>query len=108
MPPLTHTQGGTPGPWNAREYASPIGSWFIRAASGERIIGGGVPVTEANARLIAASPELLDALRDLSDQCARMNATQHAGLPVPAEAWGDLYQATNAARTILAKINPTP
>lgn len=55
--------GNTPGPWSAQEYASPTGTYFVRGANDEKIIGGGVSLQEGNARLIAAAPDMLAALR---------------------------------------------
>jgi hypothetical protein len=51
----------TPGPWEAQEYASPRGRWYVRQVGGLKTIN--YPLSnEANARLIAAAPELLKAL----------------------------------------------
>ena len=53
----------TPGPWSADEYVSPPHTWFIRGPNLEKIVSGPQPpLTAANACLIAAAPELLDAL----------------------------------------------
>ena len=67
----------TPGPWHLEEMGYNSSSYYIRGSSesGDRLtIGKGavahiprstVNPMEANARLIAAAPELLDALRGL-------------------------------------------
>lgn len=58
----------TPGPWvvyKAQRRSRPA----IRSAEGFYIVEH--VTDEANARLIAASPTLLDALRDLCDQAER-------------------------------------
>lgn len=62
----------TPAPWSVRETRSTvsvksasgetIGSWYAGFASGT--------VTHANARLIAAAPELLEALKNMVGFCA--------------------------------------
>lgn len=72
---------GTPGPWRvARQNGSPTtGEWMIAGAkpgylAEVRDCGGGFAA--ANARLIAAAPELLDALMELADWYR-----EHTGLP---------------------------
>lgn len=55
---MTHTKG----PWQARVFLSPVGTFFISDSMGQLLFGAGKPLTEANARLIAAAPELLTAL----------------------------------------------
>lgn len=53
----------TPGPWRVERYLGREDSWFVRGPFDERVCGqGSGPVVEANARLIAAAPELLEAL----------------------------------------------
>jgi hypothetical protein len=61
----TETVGHTPGPWLARESTS--GNWMVSDDNfGETI----AQVKEgANARLIAAAPELLVVLRDMVIGC---------------------------------------
>ena len=67
----------TPGPWQV--HASPtkaLGYMITRAALGP---GGGIHIgnvySEDNARLIAAAPEMLTALRALVEEC-RYRATR--------------------------------
>lgn len=89
---MTHT----PGPWTA-EQTDDAGRWFITAGY-ENIVSAqyGNPLSEANARLIAAAPDLLAALRDLFDQCAMVR--KH---------WGDgsnQAEADNAIRAGQAAI----
>lgn len=64
----------TPGPWDFRGSLGPTsnphlkGPHVVEAANGSQIAilnGWRSDVSEANARLIAAAPELLDALRGL-------------------------------------------
>ena len=63
---MTHTQG----PWRA-QYNGGDQTWTLVGT-----VGNGIPkiadvypgITEANARLIAAAPELLDALRETVEE----------------------------------------
>ena len=67
----------TPGPWIAREWRHHSPTTIVREVNGEVVpiadcdgVGSGYlmdPETLANARLIAAAPELLEALRALSE-----------------------------------------
>lgn len=77
--------GWTPGPWGWRQYVGRDDSCFVRGPNDERICGSGSgPVRESNARLIAAAPELAEALQFIAD-VARMTpgfspmALQQAG-----------------------------
>ncbi|HUH49354.1 MAG TPA: hypothetical protein VLZ56_05800 [Mycoplana sp.] len=59
--------GFTPGPWIAQRTVAPRG-WNIEARDGTYTVaiardGSGLPQNAANARLIAAAPELLEALK---------------------------------------------
>lgn len=55
----------TPGPWVARRYIGNADSWFIVSAVDAAKIcgGGGTPITEANAKAIAALPQMVEALQ---------------------------------------------
>jgi len=64
----------TPGPWiaNGNEIAAPefnggIATYYVRVASMDdtRETGWNAPTIKANARLIAAAPDLLAALQDI-------------------------------------------
>lgn len=58
----------TPGPWQARKAAhGPIDIFDRRNLDVVTVYGGGVEseAREANARLIAAAPDLLEALKDV-------------------------------------------
>jgi len=75
-----HTPGHTPGPWKVdKELNSFRGQWLIAIDVGDRGRGmavaetiGGTGDERANARLIAAAPDLLNALqaivKSLADQ----------------------------------------
>ena len=56
-----------------------------------------------NGALCASAPELLGALKRLADASATVGNLDHAGVPVPADAWAELYNAHNAARGAIAK-----
>jgi hypothetical protein len=64
----------TPGPWSIGPHQRIISSgWSIRIKDGSAIayvLGEKNPELQANARLIAAAPELLDALRKAIDALA--------------------------------------
>lgn len=63
--------GPTPGPWTARQWEGP--AWIVLAPKGvspgilAQTVGGN---DEANARLIAATPDLLASLLELVDRRA--------------------------------------
>ena len=90
-------QGATPGPWyvtgNLTRYVEArIDGGLIQevAACGPTEADGGYgPQQEANARLIAAAPDLLEALIELAD-CG-------------AEAWGEDRPCVKWARAAIAK-----
>jgi len=61
----------TPGPWTVSKHASGL----LKIEAKNRVICDGFAKEEANARLIAAAPYLLDALR--SAQMAMIGITSH-------------------------------
>lgn len=64
-------RGHTHGPWNAKDsivYSLESGKYVARCD-----IGGRDEETEANARLIAAAPDLLGALKEALDQLETWN-----------------------------------
>jgi hypothetical protein len=77
----------TPGPWKARKIQGYTAYWSVDAPRVEdrepqicKVSGGlyiDAPQTEANARLIAAAPDLLAALADI---CSHINE------------WGEILQ----------------
>ena len=100
----------TPGPWRiTRDHQSPAS---IEAARGD---GGALakvyltdpktrrrtPEYEANATLIAAAPELADALDDLLTWTEALAI--HGAAPTP-EAWALLAKLTKKGEAVLAKV----
>lgn len=83
----------TPGPWAWNHNGGP-------AFDGHRIFGDGICVgsasNDANARLIAAAPDLLEALIDLCEsfKCHNENYDLHDGYNAARSA---IYKATLAA-----------
>ena len=84
----------TPGPWTARKEG---GTWYVEVGRDQdyfdicELFGGGIKM-EANARLIAAAPEMLEALKVIlgsKDEMVQWLIDNHgakgiAGLPVAA------------------------
>lgn len=94
--------GHTPGPWTKvnGELFGPHGRRVLVSDSGIGVVCGSNPDPEheANARLIAAAPELLEALRDL------LRAVGRAGYD-DADS-GELFELDSAAeeaRAVIAK-----
>jgi hypothetical protein len=70
----------TPGPWEAIEWSCHAATTVVTEHEGHRILiaecsGGGRSAAESvvDARLIAAAPELLEALEDIVEQSERTN-----------------------------------
>lgn len=53
--------------WELHEYASPIGTFFIKVAGSGRVIASSLKCGRDRAALIAAAPELLEALKRWAD-----------------------------------------
>ena len=100
----------TPGPWTVEDYAlDDEASWFfhhtIEDADGDfichtsytRVWGGKDEHEEANARLIAAAPDLLAALEGLYDLAYPSDDHDHA-----------LMNALSLARAALAAAHQAP
>lgn len=93
----------TPGPWKFQQgeivtddrAEMCIGNWTEGPGLGH--------AAQANARLIAAAPDLLADLRTMRDLAAMVLNRQHAGQPIADRIWSDLYAATNKASATLAK-----
>lgn len=81
--------------WTDRAYPDGVCIASVR----EELLGE----VEANARLIACAPEMLDKLKELSRKTHEINALQHSGIGNEPGVWGELYQATNEAKAIIAK-----
>ena len=58
---------------------------------------------ESIANLIAAAPDLLEALLQLSRIASAINTAQHAGVEICPELWSDLYSLTNKAKQAIDK-----
>jgi len=61
------------------------------------------PKAKANARLIAAAPDMINALKELQTQADRMNNRQHAGITVDKGDWARLFRICNIARDVITK-----
>jgi len=69
-----------PGPWKAEKYVGNADNWFVRGPDDKSICGRGAgPVTEGNAKAIAAVPDMVDTLRGAL-------ACSDSGL-VPGDGW---------------------
>lgn len=105
----------TPGPWSVGQQ---IGAGSLRIIAPKDTHGqftvaetwdiptpDGMEAEEANARLIAAAPELLEALERLTEKVARANDLQHSrkSRTIPTEDWSELYQLAAEARAAIAK-----
>lgn len=58
--------------------------------------------TQKAIRALNNADKLAEALRDLANASATIGNLDHAGAPIPADAWADMYAANNAARAALA------
>lgn len=52
----------TPGPWEAKNFCSPPETSYVVDSHGELLVGATKKINPADARLIAAAPDLLWAL----------------------------------------------
>lgn len=77
------THQHSPGPWaafwNERNKRTGIGDWFFFAGETSkhvrlRSVRASDPVALADARLVAAAPELLEALKEAIETCSFMDA----------------------------------
>jgi hypothetical protein len=93
-----HTQAHAPGPWAVEAHGrGATESWYVQDAIGNDVcrVRGGEDTTGPNARLIAAAPELVDALRAMLDAYAGKRK------PEEREQW---HSAVRQAHDILARI----
>jgi len=58
----------------------------------------------SKAPLTPREAEMFALLRQLTHQSVCINAMQHAGQSVPAEAWSDLYQLTNSCKVFIQQV----
>lgn len=68
-------QSHTPGPWRAiplKDNGS-VYSYAVKSGDDYIFIGGVASVTEENANLIAAAPEMLEALEHIAEHITRLN-----------------------------------
>ena len=56
--------------------------------------------------LIAAAPELLEALETVAGIAHSLNAQQHSGVTIQPECWSRLWNATQTARAVINKAKP--
>jgi hypothetical protein len=94
----------TPGSWTIRREPSSRGRGFHRTvvrdgftwpiAEVSTAAGGQVDIAEANARLIAAAPELLEALEEM---CAPPENDDEDPTPEENEKWADTMRKARAA-----------
>jgi hypothetical protein len=94
----------TPGPWFWTQDRSGYPTSLRRSGSGEVVIQpdntpgehAWVDVSEADAALIAAAPDLLEALTALRDEVSGVD-----------QWWGKLREAADAADAAIRKASPT-
>ena len=96
----------TPGPWHIDDLAI-LDSTNIGTLANINPENDGPSAEDyANAQLIAAAPELLAALDQLSEKTRRANDIQHRGGEILPEDWSELYDLTNEAQAAIAKATP--
>lgn len=102
----------TPGEWrfDTVSYFDEAGEYF-KVTDVQDVTIADVPVNSldpimwalGNAYLIAAAPDLYDALRDLVTVASPLLSKQHAGNRIYPEEWSILYDSVNRARAALKK-----
>lgn len=91
----------TPGPWRAVDTRDGGGQWGAVYAGPNCICGG---MREADARLIAAAPELLAALERLTSYAADIHSESDDGVLTPMrDEHPGAWRMIDAARAALAK-----
>lgn len=87
----------TPGPWHISPYSSIVGI----AVYGDGIVIAGVradkPTAEANARLIAAAPELLALAHQYASECGDCAGTRVCPDDEPCTACADVWAVIDKA-----------
>lgn len=56
----------TPGPWEAKDFCSPPETCYVVDSHGQLLVGAAKKISPANARLIAAAPDMFAVLKALS------------------------------------------
>jgi len=84
----------TPGPWKASLRHGNSDEWEIMSPSDGNWKVATVDTIKANANLIAAAPELLEALKDLAESCDSANGCMGNEHEIDtAEAWAFIAKA---------------
>lgn len=96
--------GRTPGTWRATKHTDTKG-WTV-SAGGNSIASVKGPAAEANARLMAAAPELLEACRALANRADATSECDHARLSC--EEIGCIGFEVKRARAAIAKAEGRP
>lgn len=86
----------TPGPWHAIDEGDHFDIMGDDSTAWIGTVNGGRDEDVADARLIAAAPELLAALREFVEDYERVDP--------PKNEWPDLYFTFKKARAVLAKV----
>jgi hypothetical protein len=103
----------TPGPWEVH-YGTIVevgNRYSLRCLESHEMTDDGkfssalFDETRANARLIAAAPELLEALADLADKVEMAVAIHHSqrGGDIFEDDWQKLFDLAKSARSVIAK-----
>jgi hypothetical protein len=96
----------TPGPWHAYKPTGEYHHWISAGADCRDIAsargGSSLAEQEANANLIAASPDMLNALRRILPYCMETNIN-----PEPTPLY-EYYHASKAVRAAIAKAEGKP
>ena len=90
----------TPGPWRL-EHSSMTGQYVVRMGKAAIVVSDNAD-SAANARLIAAAPELLEALRSISAIAFHLGWNEGNRPDLSNE---DRWRIVNIYRTALAKVN---
>lgn len=103
----------TPGPWKAGQYLGSLRQFVIHMDVGDKGQGSDVAFTSitfgsdetiANARLIAAAPELLEALQAMLEVHGVTQAYAEKHIEIP-QSWVDV---SDLARAAIAKATDVP
>lgn len=92
----------TKGPWSLNKYGEPVGP------DGENIRAKGLALTnseeaKANSSLIAAAPEMLDALRKCASALLNIVSDSSIKQTTVLNAWAQAVEAEATARQVIAK-----